>query len=351
MFRFRKGPKRPSRFLARLEPIREIISATTVLLVIILVGTFGYVWIEDWYWLDGLYMTFITLTSIGFGETHPLSHAGRVFTMFIAAFGIGTVVLLLGRTAELFLRRTSFYERNMQRTISQLKDHIIICGYGRIGERIALDLVHANKDFIIIELDPLKGEQLRRENYLYISGDAEQEHILEAAGIRRAAKLVLALEKDRDNAFVALMARELNPDLYILARTSYANDHYTTLLKRAGANKVLSPYEIGAMRMAQLLIRPHVHRFMEQIEAIESLDLHIEEIEIQPKAEVIGKTLRENQLRSRYGVIVIAIFNANTEETQFNPSPDWMLQAGQTLIVMGRVDQLQALESICQLAS
>ena len=316
-----KRTKHPPKWLNWVDAKREILLSSLIILVIGIIGSVGYHYLEGWSWLDSIFMTFITLTTIGFGETHPLTPIGRIWTMIIAFFGISAGVYLFGKTAEFLFRRTSIYERTMKRSIELLDQHIIICGYGRIGERIAKELALHDADFVIIEHDPARASYLRNVNFLHLIGDAEQEETLELAGIQRASKIVLALENDRDNAFVSLLAKELNPNIYVLARTSFASPHNLSLLKRAGADKVISPYEIGATRMAQLLVRPHVHDFLERIENIGDLDVRLDEIVIRESSSFAHKSIKDNLFRQAFGVIVIAIHGVEAARVAADPHP------------------------------
>jgi voltage-gated potassium channel len=338
--------KHTNKRLASIEKHRELVVAFLFLGFVILSSTLGYIFLEHWSFFEGLYMTFMTLTTIGFGEMHPLSQTGRIWTMCIGIVGIGTVFFILGRTAEMLFRGTKIYERNMQRAISQLDNHIILCGFGRIGERIARELMADEQRFVIIEQNEERCAFLKQEGYLYITGNAEQEHVLQSAGITRAKSIVLTLAEDRDNAFTALLARGINPNIFILARTNY--EHNINLLRRAGADKVMSPYEIGAARMAQRLLRPHVHQFMEKVEAIESLDLVIEEFMIGDASPLAKRTLIESDLRHRFGIIVIAIHDSITHKTEFNPEPNMVIMPKHILIVMGNDQKMRDLEKECQ---
>lgn len=341
--RFRK---RLNRTILHLERHREVVTALFILVVLVIISSLGYVYFEGWSFFDGFYMTFITLTTIGYGETHTLSYAGRVWTMFIALFGIGTVVFILGRAAEVVISGSKFFQKNMQHTISNLRGHTIICGLGRIGERIVRQLAAENRPFVVLERSAERCETLKEKGFLFLIGDAEDEHILKQAGIEHAKNIVLTLPEDRDNAFTALLARSLNPNIFILARTNYEQNF--PLLKRAGANQVMSPYEIGAARMAQRLLRPHVFQFMEQMETVESLDLIIEELEIKPQSVLANQSLRESNLRGHFEVIIIGIHDPESGKTLINPKPETILLPHQILIAMGDPEKMQAIEKVCR---
>ena len=239
---------------------RELVVANLFLAVVLIVGTAGYMLLEGWSVMDSLYMTFITLTTIGFKEVHELSGPGRFFTIVIGLAGIGSVAFIATRTAQVLLNTRAFRTRTVLRSIDATKDHYILAGYGRIGQRIAKDLKRHDVSFVVIEAKDTKLEELERNGYLFLIGNAENEEVQVAAGIERAKGLILTLPEDRANVFATLVAREVNPDLFIMVRTdTHANRRK---LIRAGADKVVAPYEIGADRMAQVLLRPSVERLM-----------------------------------------------------------------------------------------
>lgn len=337
-------PERFLEWLGKMEPTqREIILAALLLLLLTLLGTAGYVLLEGWYWVDGLYMTFITLTTIGFSEVNTLSTPGRFFTIFIGVVGIGIMAFIATRGVQILLTSQLLRQRHLSRMINNLNQHYILCGYGRIGQRIAQDLHRAGKPFVIIEQGEEKVATLRNTDLLFVRGNAEDEHTLLQAGLERARGLILTLPEDSANVFVTLTARELNPDLFILARTDKHQNRRK--LERAGANKVIAPYEIGADRMAQVILRPQVDRFMEQILKTGALDLKMEEVRVQPGSLLDGKSLAESQFRQRFDAIVVAQLEAETEKMNFNPDPKQKIKAGDVLIVMGSRDMIERLRN------
>lgn len=322
-------------------PKREILFAGLALLSLVVVGTTGYVLIEEMSVLDALYMTFITLTTIGFGEVHPLSGAGKVFTIIISIFGIGTVAFMATRTAQVLVRYQRLQQRFMMRKIERLRDHYVVCGYGRLGRRIVADLADANRQFVVIDRNPERIEMLEAANHLYIEGDAVEDDVLHAAGVERATGLILTLPEDSSNVFVALTAKEMHPDIFTLART---NQHKNTRkLLRAGVDKVISPYEIGADRMAQVILRPYVDQFMEKVLHVGALDLRMEEVRIEAGSLLDGTSLAESDFRKRFNAVVIALLNEETGEWRFNPSATAPMQAGDILIVLGNLEMITRL--------
>lgn len=329
-------------WLASLDPARrEIIIASFFLIALLVVGMSGYMAIEGWSAMDALYMTFITLTTIGFNEVRPLSSAGRVFTIFIAIFGIGGVAFIATRIAQLLLTSQRLRERHMLKPISRMEGHFVVCGYGRIGRRICQDLRLADRRFVVIDRDEGEVEDLRERNSHFVIGDAEDEETLRSAGTDHARGLILALPEDSANVFVTLMARELNPDLFILARTNYHKNRRKLL--HAGANKVVSPDEIGADRMAQVILRPNVDRFMEQVLRAGALGLLMDEVEVQEGAPIAGKSLADSSFRQQFDAIVIAVMDGETQEMRFNPTAHDKIHVSDILIVLGSQEMIERL--------
>ena len=320
---------------------RELVVANLFLAIVLAVGTMGYMFIEGWSAADSLYMTFITLTTIGFREVHELSDAGRFFTIVIGLAGIGSVAFIATRTAQVLLNTRAFRARTMLRSIDAIKDHYILAGYGRIGQRIAKDLKRHGVPFVIIEAQEGKQADMERNGYLHLIGNAENEEIQVAAGIERAKGLILTLPEDRANVFATLVAREVNPDLFIMVRTD-TNANRRKLI-RAGADKVVAPYEIGADRMAQVLLRPSVERFMERVLQADALAYTMDEVQVEEGAELAGKTLQQSNFRQQFDAIVVAVMDGRTMSMSFNPGPQQPIQAGDTLIVMGSVEMIARL--------
>lgn len=312
---------------------RELVIASVFLIGLLGIGMVGYSYIEHWSFSDGLFMTFITLTTIGFGEVHELSNAGRILTILIGLSGIGTVAFIATRSAQILLAGQRLKRRHLMQTINKLSDHYVLCGYGRIGKRIADDLQRNGVPFVVIETDDNKIEWLKNSNVLYVDGDAEEEDSLEAAGVERARGIILTLPEDSVNVFVTLIAREINPDIFILARTNKHGNMRKLL--RAGADKVVSPYEIGADRMAQVILRPIVDRFMEKVLHTDALNLDMEEVMVNKGSALAGKSLAESNLRKNFDAIVVAIMDGTTLEMKFNPDANDRINSGDTLIVLG----------------
>lgn len=320
------------------SPRREITLANLFVFSLLSLGMLGYRLLEGWGWLDGLYMTFITLTTIGYGEVHPLSPYGRAFTILLGLVGFGSFAVIATRSIQLMLTSQRLRLRRRLKMIAETSDHYVLCGYGRIGQRIAQDLARAGRPFVVIEKAEDKLALLARTDLLYLSGDAEEEEVLAQAGIHRARGLILTLPDDSTNIFVTLVARELNPGLFILARMDQTRNRRKLL--QAGANKVIAPYEIGADRMAQVLLRPHVERFMGQVLRSSEMNLLMEEYVVTPDSRLAGRTVQACDLRRRYNIIVIAILRGGDGDTLFNPSPDSLIETGDVLILLGSHDKI-----------
>jgi len=297
-------------------------------------GTAGYHLIEGWPLDECLFMTVITVSTVGFGEVHPLSHEGRMFTILLIFFGVTAAALSLTAIFEYFILRglNNLFGRNkMDKQIEKLNRHIIICGYGRTGDYIARDLQKMKKSFVVIESDPERVKQMEHEGVLYILGDPSDEELLETAGVTRAEALVAALPKDADNLFLTINARSLNRDLHIIARVQDA-DNSRKLIK-AGANQVVSPFSTGAARIVQLLTRPAALDMVELVTQRENLELEMCEILVDEKSDLASKTLAESHVRQTLGCMVFAV-KRPSGETVFDPDPQMRIEPGDVLMAI-----------------
>ena len=297
-------------------------------------GTVGYHLIEGWPLNECLYMTVITVSTVGFGEVHPLSHNGQMFTILLIFFGVTAAALSLTAIFEYFVLRglNNLFGRNkMDKQIEKLNQHIIICGYGRTGEYIARDLQKMKKSFVVIENDPERVKLMDLENVLYILGDPSDEDQLEAAGVTRAESLVASLPKDADNLFLTINARSLNRDLHIIARVQ-DSDNGRKMLK-AGANQVVSPFSTGAARIVQLLTRPAAVDMIELVTQRENLELEVCEIPVDEKSDLAHKTLAESRVRQTLGCMIFAI-KRRDGETIFDPDPQLRIESGDVLLAI-----------------
>ncbi len=319
----------------------RIAIALSILVVVFVVGSLGYHFIEGMQFFDGFYMTFITITTIGFAELTNLSQAGRILTMVIFVMGIGVISYIASQTTQLIFESEIFRLRAMKKQLEKMEQHYIVAGYGRIGNRIAEVLRDANIPIVVIDNRESSIERIKDDKLLYVDGDAQDEDVLKEAGIEKAKGLICTLSRDQDNVFVTLIARELNPELFILVRTNH--HHNTKKIKRAGADKVISPYEIGADRMANVILRPNVDQFMDQILGGTTQDHVFDEVKIFEGSELADKTLAEAQIRQKYFVVIIAIIPEDKNNIQFNPGSDDKISVGDSLIVLGDIERIKYL--------
>jgi len=325
----------------------QVVRGIILTSLILLVGTIGYWLIEDWSLLDSLYMSIITLTTVGFSETHSLSPQGRIFTIFLLVIGVGFILYMFTVLSEVIVsgRIESFLDkRKMEKQIADFRGHYILAGFGRIGTIIAQIL---GNDFplVILEKDRDRQHELEETGHPFILEDASHSQALKRAGVERAQALVTALPTDADNVYITLTAKELNPDIMIIARADHADAQRR--LKRAGADHVVSPYEIGARRMALLLAKPTVIDFLSESVRTGNIDrlLELEEIKVEPASPLAGQTLIEANLSERCNIILLSIKKKNGEEI-FNPRYMEEIGKGDTLLVLGESDALKCLREI-----
>ncbi len=313
----------------------------TVVLVLVAWGTLGYRLLEGFTWTEALYMTLITLSTVGFGEVRPLSVAGRWFTMGLIVLGVGTGAYALGALTEYIVSgelQGTLARRRRMATLRKLRNHYIVCGCGRVGEQVALELQRLGLPFVVVEPNPEALERCRQQDMLYVEAEPTEDATLQAVGIERARGLVAVLDSDADNLFVVLTARGLNPHLTIVAQA--VSDSAAQKLYRAGADRVVSPYAMAGHRMAGLLVRPYVVAFLDATLRSPDLELWLEEIRVAEHSPLVGKTLAEADIRARSGANVLAIARG---DRQVDWSPKLRIQAGDVLIVLGRREQLLAL--------
>jgi len=326
-----------------MKALRNLRLVAGGLLFVVAMGTAGFHYIEGWPWFDGFYMVITTLTTIGYQELHPLSHAGRVFNVVIILSGVSLVFLAIGSLTQALLEfelQSFFGRRRMEREIGRLTDHYILCGAGRVGRSAARELARRPAPFVIIENNEAKAQKFAAENWLMLIGDATQEQTLREAQIERARGLVAATTTDATNLYIVLTARSLNPRLRIIARASeeMAEKH----LLSAGADSVVSPYVFAGRRIAQSFLRPHVVSFLDTATTHLGMDLEIGEVPIGAGSVFAGKTVESSRIRQDRGVIILAIKRA--AGMHFNPSADDRIEAGDFLIAMGEPQQLRELE-------
>ena len=327
--------------------MKKIIAGVLILFIILVFGSLGYMIIEETNLTDALYMTVISITTVGFAEVIPLSPAGKYFTIFLIFGGVGFFLYIVSLITEAMLEgglHTFLGRRNMEKRMAAMKDHYIVCGFGRIGKVISKILHENRRTFVIIENNPDEIKAIEELGYLVLQGDSTNDDILQKAHIMGAKALIAVTSSDADNVYIILSARGLKSDIYILARSSGKKGAETKLL-RAGANKVFSPYEIGARRMAQSLVRPTVIDFIDLTVHEGELGLRLEELRVSDKASFVNKSLMESGIRSEFDLIVVAIKRLKGEML-FNPSPNTEILSGDILVVLGEHLNIQGLEKI-----
>lgn len=313
-------------------------------IAVVLFGVCGYMTIEGWNWFDSLYMTVITLSTIGFLEVHPLSFQGRFFTICLIVLGLAIVAAIFTSLTQQVIQKqfsVVLQRRKMKDTIRRLSDHTIIIGFGRLARIVAGELRDAEKPLVIIEQDPDRAEEVKKQNYLVIEGDASVEETLIEAGIERAKNLACLLPKDADNLYIILTAREVAPKLFIATRAEDLAGEKR--LQRAGADKIIAPYRLGALKIAEGILRPYVTDFLDLASSNRELNLQIEEIKIPSSSPMLGKSLQEAVVRQRTNVIIAAIISA-TGAMSFNPGAHAPIESGCTLIAFGKRQDLAELE-------
>ena len=319
-------------------------SAIFFLVGIILIGTVGYRVLENYSWLDALYMTIITLSTVGYHEVHPLGPSGQIFTMVLLISGVGIVFYTMVTMFEKIIEgefQQFFGRRQMQKRIEALSDHYIVCGFGRIGEILCRELASKPVPFVIIERSEERIRVAESLQYLCFVGDATDEQILMNAKVTEAKGLFAALATDADNVFVTLTAKGVNPALFVVARAE--NDRSERTLSRSGADKVISPYAMGGHRMAQAALRPAVVDIIDLAAHQQSLDLQMEEVTIPATSLWKGVSLRDAGLCEQPGIIVVAIKHASGKML-FNPAAGEILEAGDSVIALAEASQLKEIE-------
>ncbi len=333
----------------RFNYMHRIVLLFLFLLFLVLFGTFGYMLLLDIGFLDGLYMTIIAISTVGYTEVAQMTPNAQLFSIFIIVTSVGTVGFVVSKLGSFFKEGyfTDNWRKNkMEKTIAHMDKHYIICGIGETGMHILTQFRNRKVPFIVIDKDENIIEELKEKDINYVHGDATSEEVLNHARIDKAKGLVATLSKDADNVFVVLTARQLNADLHIVAR---AIDHTAhKKLKRAGANYTVSPNEIGGRKIAAMMLKPSTTYFMDNVIQSDDITLDLEEIEIQRHSEICNKPLKDAKIASRTGLIVLAIRKQHAEEFRFNPGADEFLQPHDKIIVIGKHEQIEVLRKMAK---
>lgn len=328
---------------ARRRLLDRFVPIVVGLLVLPAIGVAGYCWIEGWTVLDALYMTITTLATVGFSEVHPLSTAGRMFTIGLIVSGGVMAAYALTQLAQIVFSgewRRFWEAQRRHRMMTKLRDHIIVCGYGRVGRNVVAELEAEGLPYVVIDLLPEKVARVQETGALAILGDAAHEGKLKEAGIEHARGLVAAAKSDAENVFIVLTARCLCPGLAIVARADIEESEPKLL--RAGANRVILPYHITGRRMVTMLVRPGVAEFLDEVSHTSGMELLLEQIQIAADSPLVGLTLLEARERHAFDVTVLACKSA---DRQWNTRPrgETVVDAGSQLISLGTLEQLQKL--------
>ena len=333
---------------ARVYFQNRFVLAFVIFLVLILVGTAGYHILENMSFIDALYMTVITISTVGFGEVRPLSSAGRIFTILLILGGGGVVgfAVTVGVDYIMSGRLREYREkRRHARMQSELEHHVIICGYGRVGKNVTEELKEEEVPFIVIDIDPNEAAQAEEDGCLAVVGNAANETTLEEVGIARAKALVAAVNSDAENVFITLTARNLSEEIYIVARANYEDS--TPKLLRAGANRTIMPYHISGKRIATTLIRPSVADFLDEVVHAGGLEMFLEEVLIEDGSALAQRTVAETQVRNQLGISILA---RRTPSGDFDPrvGPETILEPNGVLIVLGTREQLNEMMQLAR---
>lgn len=321
--------------------------ALIFIVILVAIGTAGFHAIEGWDWLESAYMTVMTLTTVGYGDFAPQSRAGKVFTVALVAIGVGTMLYTVGLVAQTMVegRLMNLLGRGrMEKTIEKMSNHYIVCGCGRIGTLIARELAAEKVPFVVVDNRPGVIQRLQEEGVVFLQGDATHDKSLIDAGIKRAKGIVCVLPTDAQNLYVILTAKELNPDIWVLARSE--EEQSERRLLRAGADRVISPYTLGGNRMAMAILRPAMLDFIEITTRRQSLELRMDELPICEGSPIIGKSLEESEIRQRYGLIIVAV-KKESGKMIFNPMASYLIESGDKLIALGEEDNVTKLSKAC----
>lgn len=319
---------------------KRLLVAFLLLLFIIVLGTLGFRMFEGWELIDCFYVTVTTISTVGYGDFAPVTREGRLFTVLLVVFGVGTMLYSVSMLAEMMVEdrlKRILGRGSMESRIERMKDHYIICGFGRMGSLICKEMAEEKAPFVVIEKDPEVIQKLEEEGYVYLKGDATEDKSLIRAGISRARGVVCVLSSDAENLYVILTAKELNPAAYILSRCEEETSEHRLL--RAGADRVISPYKMGGMRMAMAILKPAMMDFIEITTRRQSLELRMEELPLSDRSEIIGKSLESSEIRKKYGLIIVAV-KKDSGKMIFNPQAGYVIEKGDRLIALGEDDDV-----------
>jgi voltage-gated potassium channel len=321
--------------------------AVIILALVVAVGTAGFHVFEGWSFVDSLYTTVVTLSTVGYGDFYPRTSEGRLFTIFLIIVGVGTMLYAVGLLAETVVEgrlRALMGRGKLEKDIEKMHGHYVICGCGRIGYLICRELKDEGVPFVVVDSSQEVLQKIADEGFIYVKGDATHDRTLVGAGIKRAKGIVCALPTDAENLYVILTARELNQSVFILSRSEEEESEHRLL--RAGANRVMSPYTLGGMRMAMAILRPAMLDFIEITTSRQSLELRMEEVAVCEGSPIIGKTLGDSEIRQNYGLIIVAV-KKDSGRMIFNPVATYVIEKGDMLIALGEETSVKRFFDVC----
>jgi voltage-gated potassium channel len=325
--------------------VRRITLIAVLLVSTMIGGTLGFRLIENYPVFDAFYMTLITITTVGYQELYPLSHAGRIFNSFLILFGVSAMFFAVGAMTQTIIEfqlQDRYGERKKKRAIMRMKDHFMVCGFGRVGRNAAFELQRAGVPFLVIDRSEQRVERATQAGMVAIKADAMQDEVLREAGIERARGFIAALATDADNVFVILSAKTLNPQLTVVTRAS--EEDAEEKLRRAGADTVFSPYSMAGHRLAQALVRPHVVQLLDFSSQAVGLDVTMEQIRVAPNSKFASR--RVGDLVPREARVIVLAIGKPDGTMIFNPPADMNVSAGDVLILMGEQPSLRDMESV-----
>lgn len=327
--------------------LRQIRKIVFLFLAVIAFGVAGFMAIEGWGFLDALFMTVVTISTVGYREVQPLTGPGMIFDIVLIFLGVGTFLYVITSIGEFVVSGQlsgALGRRKMNKSIQDLKDHYILCGFGRVGQQVALELEREHVPFVVIDNNPEPIQGCSARGYLYIEGDASNDEVLLEAGIMRAKGLVTATDADADNVYITLSAKGLKAGLFVVARANLEKSEYK--LTKAGADRVLSPYSIGGRRLASLLLRPTVVEFLDVVMHGTEIELLMEEVIVREKSQFVGGTMGEVRKRCVAGANILALKKKGGEKMIANPVPETRIDAGDRFVALGTREQLRDLEGL-----
>jgi len=321
----------------------QLIKSVFPLFVIIFFGIIGFHFIENWSFFDSLYMTVISLTTVGFGETHPLSFYGKIFTMVLLLTGVGSIALVARNLSLQFFQPffgTVLKEKIMEKKLSKMQDHYIVCGHGRIGRDVCKNLAESQKKVVVVDKNISDFILIGNIQIPVVQGDASREGILRKAGIEKAAGLIAAVTSEAENVFITMTARDLNPDLFIISR--FEENATQSKLLRAGANKVVNPYHIGSQKISHIILKPTISKILDFAYEKGQFQLDINELELKDGNKLIGDSIKKCKIRDDHNIIIIAIEKSDGIIIT-NPGPNYIFEVSDRIVMIANDQEIKSL--------